>query len=187
MYRLITRGTIEEKIYQRQVYKLILSKRILENANQKALFSANQLHELFVLTDDAKVSSGAGVQTARRRRFGSSESDSDSETDEYRGRGRRVFHEDANANGGDSDEASEEGQYEEVAYRPAHPPSGSEGPSRRGDQDGEGDSDGKAKSRDKRVLQALLNGAALAGVYDHERMDPNSVNRPTRDFSVRYR
>lgn len=35
IYRLITKGTIEEKIYQRQIFKLLLSNRILDNPRQK--------------------------------------------------------------------------------------------------------------------------------------------------------
>jgi hypothetical protein len=51
IYRLITRGTIEEKIYQRQIFKLLLSSRILENSKQKALFAQARIKELFELTD----------------------------------------------------------------------------------------------------------------------------------------
>jgi len=49
IYRLVTKGTIEEKIYQRQIYKLLLSTRVLENAKQtaKSMFSKSQLKELF--------------------------------------------------------------------------------------------------------------------------------------------
>ncbi len=51
IYRLITRGTIEEKIYQRQIFKVLLSNRILEDARQKVLFSKTQLQELFEFDD----------------------------------------------------------------------------------------------------------------------------------------
>jgi DNA excision repair protein ERCC-6 len=43
VYRLITKGTIEEKIYERQIFKLLLSNRILDNPRQKALFAKTQL------------------------------------------------------------------------------------------------------------------------------------------------
>ncbi len=52
IYRLITRGTIEEKIYQRQIFKLLLSNRVLEDPKQKNLFSKSQIQELFTLTED---------------------------------------------------------------------------------------------------------------------------------------
>lgn len=52
IYRLISRGTIEEKIYQRQIFKILLSKRILENPKQKNLFSKTFLKELFERSDE---------------------------------------------------------------------------------------------------------------------------------------
>jgi DNA excision repair protein ERCC-6 len=49
IYRLITRGTIEEKIYHRQIFKLLLTNRILENPKQKRFFSKHDIEELFEL------------------------------------------------------------------------------------------------------------------------------------------
>jgi DNA excision repair protein ERCC-6 len=54
IYRLITKGTIEEKIYQRQIFKLLLSNRILESSKQKSLFTKSQIGELFSLTDEGR-------------------------------------------------------------------------------------------------------------------------------------
>lgn len=54
IYRLITAGTIEEKIYHRQVFKLYLTNRILRDTKQKRFFKTNDLHELFTLGDDGK-------------------------------------------------------------------------------------------------------------------------------------
>lgn len=39
IYRLITAGTIEEKIYHRQIYKQILSKQVLENSKFDRFFN----------------------------------------------------------------------------------------------------------------------------------------------------
>lgn len=52
IYRLLTAGTIEEKIYHRQVFKLYLTNRILKDAKQKRFFKTNDLHELFTLGHD---------------------------------------------------------------------------------------------------------------------------------------
>lgn len=49
IYRLITRGTLEEKIYHRQIFKLLLTNRILENPKQKRFFSKHDIQELFEL------------------------------------------------------------------------------------------------------------------------------------------
>lgn len=54
IYRLLTAGTIEEKIYHRQVFKLYLTNRILKDAKQKRFFKTNDLHELFTLGDNEK-------------------------------------------------------------------------------------------------------------------------------------
>lgn len=54
IYRLLTTGTIEEKIYHRQVFKLYLTNRVLKNAQQKRFFKTNDLHELFTLGDNDK-------------------------------------------------------------------------------------------------------------------------------------
>ena len=51
IYRLITRGTIEEKIYQRQIFKLLLCNRILDKPRQKAWFSKTDVRDLFELSD----------------------------------------------------------------------------------------------------------------------------------------
>lgn len=52
IYRLICRGTIEEKIYQRQIFKLLLTSRILDDPKQKALFTQSDIKELFQFDDD---------------------------------------------------------------------------------------------------------------------------------------
>lgn len=49
IYRLLTAGTIEEKIYHRQVFKLYLTNRVLKDVKQKRFFKTNDLHELFTL------------------------------------------------------------------------------------------------------------------------------------------
>lgn len=54
IYRLLTAGTIEEKIYHRQVFKLYLTNRILKDAKQKRFFKTNDMHELFNLGHDDK-------------------------------------------------------------------------------------------------------------------------------------
>ncbi|PIN05063.1 Transcription-coupled repair protein CSB/RAD26 (contains SNF2 family DNA-dependent ATPase domain) [Handroanthus impetiginosus] len=52
VYRLITRGTIEEKVYQRQIYKHYLTNKILKNPQQRRFFKARDMKDLFTLNDD---------------------------------------------------------------------------------------------------------------------------------------
>ena len=41
IYRLLSRGTIEEKIYQRQLFKQFLSKKVLEDPEQRVVFKVH--------------------------------------------------------------------------------------------------------------------------------------------------
>lgn len=49
VYRLITVGTIEEKMYKKQIYKQFLSEKILKDPNQKRMFTPNTIKDLFRL------------------------------------------------------------------------------------------------------------------------------------------
>ncbi|KAI8143975.1 SNF2 family N-terminal domain-containing protein [Fennellomyces sp. T-0311] len=50
IYRLMTSGTIEEKIYHRQIYKQFLTNKILKDPKQKRFFDASNLRSLFTLS-----------------------------------------------------------------------------------------------------------------------------------------
>lgn len=59
IYRLIVAGTIEEKIYQRQIFKTALSNKVLQDPKQRRLFSQRDLRDLFTLSaDTGSVRSG---------------------------------------------------------------------------------------------------------------------------------
>lgn len=49
IYRLMTAGTIEEKIYHRQLFKQFLINKILRDPKQRQTFQMKDLHELFTL------------------------------------------------------------------------------------------------------------------------------------------
>uniref|UniRef100_A0A8C5NYP1 DNA excision repair protein ERCC-6 n=1 Tax=Jaculus jaculus TaxID=51337 RepID=A0A8C5NYP1_JACJA len=76
VYRLLTAGTIEEKIYHRQIFKQFLTNRVLKDPKQRRFFKSNDLYELFTLTSpDASQSTetsaifagtGSDVQTPKR-------------------------------------------------------------------------------------------------------------------------
>ncbi|GEQ71302.1 hypothetical protein JCM33374_g4984 [Metschnikowia sp. JCM 33374] len=51
IYRLMTAGTIEEKIYHRQIFKTFLTNKILKDPKQRRFFKLNDLHDLFSLGD----------------------------------------------------------------------------------------------------------------------------------------
>jgi len=49
IYRLMTAGTIEEKIYHRQIFKQFLTNKVLKDPKQRASFGMHDLHDLFTL------------------------------------------------------------------------------------------------------------------------------------------
>ena len=52
IYRLLTAGTIEEKIYHRQIFKQFLTNKILKDPKQRQTFHMSDLHDLFSLGDE---------------------------------------------------------------------------------------------------------------------------------------
>ncbi|CAH1165805.1 unnamed protein product [Phyllotreta striolata] len=53
IYRLLTAGTIEEKMYQRQVWKQLLSNKILLDPRTNKFFKSSDLFDLFSLQENA--------------------------------------------------------------------------------------------------------------------------------------
>ncbi|XP_008208058.1 DNA excision repair protein ERCC-6 [Nasonia vitripennis] len=65
VYRLITAGTIEEKMYHRQVFKILLSNKVLEDPRQRRLFRTTDLTELFNLNEPISGGSSESDQLFR--------------------------------------------------------------------------------------------------------------------------
>lgn len=62
IYRILTTGTIEEKIYHRQIFKQYLTNKILSNPKQRRFFKTNDLYELFTLgNDDTKRNESSDI------------------------------------------------------------------------------------------------------------------------------
>ncbi|CUM67089.1 uncharacterized protein PRCAT00004778001 [Priceomyces carsonii] len=60
IYRLMTTGTIEEKIYHRQIFKTFLTNKILKDPKQRRFFKVNDLHDLFTLGDQDEAGTETG-------------------------------------------------------------------------------------------------------------------------------
>ncbi|KAG5461509.1 MAG: P-loop containing nucleoside triphosphate hydrolase protein [Olpidium bornovanus] len=58
IYRLMTSGTIEEKIYHRQIFKTFLTNKILKDPKQKRFFKSSDLNDLFSLTSEDSAATG---------------------------------------------------------------------------------------------------------------------------------
>ncbi|KAK5169669.1 DNA repair protein rhp26 [Saxophila tyrrhenica] len=75
IYRLMTAGTIEEKIYHRQIFKQFLTNKILRDPKQRQTFQLKDLHDLFTLgdampdgqTETGMVFKGTEVQLSKGR------------------------------------------------------------------------------------------------------------------------
>lgn len=52
IYRLMSAGTIEEKIYHRQIFKQFLTNKVLKDPKQRQTFQMSDLHDLFTLGGD---------------------------------------------------------------------------------------------------------------------------------------
>ena len=62
IYRLITTGTIEEKVYHRQIYKEFLTGKVLKDPKQRRFFKARDMMDLFAYDDpQEKQRGGTGV------------------------------------------------------------------------------------------------------------------------------
>ncbi|CCK73467.1 DNA-dependent ATPase RAD26 NDAI_0G04840 [Naumovozyma dairenensis CBS 421] len=57
IYRLMVAGSIEEKIYHRQIFKQFLTNKILTDPKQKRFFKMNELRDLFTLGGDDGLAS----------------------------------------------------------------------------------------------------------------------------------
>ncbi|CEP62259.1 DNA-dependent ATPase RAD26 LALA0_S05e01442g [Lachancea lanzarotensis] len=56
IYRLMIAGSIEEKIYHRQIFKQFLTNKVLTDPKQKRFFKMNELQDLFVLGGESGLS-----------------------------------------------------------------------------------------------------------------------------------
>lgn len=80
IYRLMTSGTIEEKIYHRQIFKQFLTNKILRDPKQRRFFKTNDLHDLFTLGSESfdGTETGdmfSGTETMYRRPQGNNHQD----------------------------------------------------------------------------------------------------------------
>lgn len=176
VYRLITRGTIEEKIYQRQIFKLLLSNRILENAKQKALFSQTHMKELFELNDsfckagqDRHGYDVAGEALPTGGEVNLRNTEPTATTGGTSNGGNSNSGASNSAVGEDLQRISDEGFMQIEDYVEA-PPLSAELEAQI--ESGEAPAADGSNSRDRRLLQALFAGDAITSVYDHHYFDP---------------
>ncbi|XP_055929962.1 DNA excision repair protein ERCC-6-like isoform X1 [Argiope bruennichi] len=76
IYRLMTAGTIEEKIYHRQIFKQFVTNRVLKDPKQRRFFKSNDLYELFTYsevgpqgTETSCIFAGTGSEIKLKKKF----------------------------------------------------------------------------------------------------------------------
>lgn len=74
IYRLMTAGSIEEKIYHRQIFKQFLTNKILKDPKQRRFFKMNDLHDLFTLGDLGDGTETGGMFSGAERNFNKGDS-----------------------------------------------------------------------------------------------------------------
>ncbi|KAI5306835.1 hypothetical protein KEM56_006902 [Ascosphaera pollenicola] len=65
VYRLMAAGTIEEKIYHRQIFKQFLTNKILKDPKQRQTFQMSDLYDLFTLGDEGPTQTSEMFKDAK--------------------------------------------------------------------------------------------------------------------------
>jgi len=170
IYRLITRGTIEEKIYQRQIFKLLLSNRILDKPKQyltRGIFSKSDIRDLFRLTDrdynddgkaDVHLPQAGMINLALDNDGDESRNTPEVGLDEIDMLNASAYSEQVIANDSRLQNLSDDDD----------------------DEVGE-DAPSKSNNTDKKILQALFSGESIAAVYNHNFFE-SEVSDSTRNI-----
>ncbi|KAF2765248.1 hypothetical protein EJ03DRAFT_369737 [Teratosphaeria nubilosa] len=172
IYRLMTAGTIEEKIYHRQIFKQFLTNKILKDPKQRQTFQLRDLQDLFTLgerkdgeTETGSIFQGTEVQLKRADQPGD-------------GSGLPTPPDDAAQKAKEADRAA----MNDVA-----------GISRqedwRGNEDEESANPGEGGGQDDRVLSAIFARTGVQSALEHDaiingkkvvRADPEIIAREAR-------
>lgn len=152
IYRLITSGTIEEKIYHRQIFKQYLTTKVLHDAKRKRCFNKHSLRDLFVLGDEKDE---GGAETNDLFIAGNVENPT------------------VLAAGADAeDETKEDGEEDEQVGDEAL----------EDDEDKEaGTNSGSAGDNDA-ILKKLFDGEGIRGVFNHDAVECDGVQNQEADL-----
>jgi DNA excision repair protein ERCC-6 len=89
IYRLMTEGTIEEKIYHRQIFKQFMTNKVLKDPKQRSSYDLSDLYDLFTYSHGgqaaaqrSEVFKGAEVNISENAAHGTEGGNTDKEKDE---------------------------------------------------------------------------------------------------------
>ncbi|KAI2612594.1 SNF2 family N-terminal domain-containing protein [Hypoxylon fragiforme] len=158
IYRLMTAGTIEEKMYHRQIYKQFLSNKVLKDPKQLATFQMNDLHDLFKLetpgdgvTETGKLFKDSEVQFSKPSTADGAKDPGQNATDS---RDQTKTSEDPANDDHDRELHTIEGVAGVEEYKP--------------DADGE-DTPGKSTEED-RIMQGLFSRSGVHSALEHDKI-----------------
>lgn len=163
IYRLITSGTIEEKIYHRQIFKQYLTTKVLHDAKRKRCFNKHTLQDLFVLgaegdqgteTNDIFIAGNVENPTAKSDRVAGEDDDEGKEDGEDDGADGDSEEVEGGGNSDDSDDAVD----------------------RKAGKKASSGSDNDA------ILKKLFDGVGIRGVFNHDAVESDGIQNQEADL-----
>ncbi|GLE00512.1 hypothetical protein PINS_up009269 [Pythium insidiosum] len=174
IYRLITSGTIEEKIYHRQIFKQYLTSKVLHDAKRKRCFNKHTLRDLFVLTDQRTDSS---VETTEILVEGNVARPSPSRSEPGNDQDAAI---DGQGNG---DDEEEEDKDKDASTASASVDDAEEEGDRSPDTEAApGAGAGAGAGDNDAILQHLFDGEQIKGVFNHDVVEADGVQNQEADL-----
>ncbi len=175
VYRLILSGTIEEKVYHRQVYKQFMTDKVLKDPRQKRFFKAKDLSDLFTLGDEyaegtetAAIFSSLGPEAAMND-VGDLQDKLDGAT----------CVSDEGALGAPGDAPSDAGTDPSFGVRVTQEPVDTQGHP----NDSETCRNGDADQGDASILKELFDHGGMRSALDHDKIE--GAHKPENNFAQR--
>lgn len=165
VYRLILSGTIEEKVYHRQVYKQFMTDKVLKDPRQKRFFKAKDLSDLFTLGDEyAEGTETAAIFSSLGPAAAMTEIDDGSKEDGG---------EDDGEDGGEDDGEKEEveGEADDAAAKVAMPERDVADQTR----------DENQPTGDASILKDLFDHGGMHSALDHDKIE--GAHNPQNNFA----
>ncbi|RMY73878.1 hypothetical protein D0863_03601 [Hortaea werneckii] len=179
IYRLMTAGTIEEKIYHRQIFKQFLTNKILRDPKQRQTFQLRDLHDLFTLgeskdgeTETGSIFKGTEVQLSGSKGQGKAQQEEDGSLPTPPEEGGRADEEFKNVAGL---QRAEEWKGDPSAdNQEASPANGAEG----------SPSSGQPSNKDDRMLSSIFARTGVQSALEHDAIIHGKETRRSEDAEM---
>ncbi|RMZ09092.1 hypothetical protein D0860_04376 [Hortaea werneckii] len=179
IYRLMTAGTIEEKIYHRQIFKQFLTNKILRDPKQRQTFQLRDLHDLFTLgeskdgeTETGSIFKGTEVQLSGSKGQGKAQQEADGSLptpSEESGKADEEFKNVAGLQRAEEWKGDPNADNQE-----ASPSNGAEG----------GPSSGQPSTKDDRMLSSIFARTGVQSALEHDAIIHGKETRRSEDAEM---